>query len=526
MSEILKTLLDVLPVISRISGGYATVTARDGARIKTFDSEGEEVEELIGKVYKLAQKAGETGSIQTGKSVIVENAEAWAFPIGEYVLAASNIELVLREQKLKEALQEALPLIARVAGGEAVLFDNKGTRLLSYDYQGNISKRFIGSVSKAAQEAMEKQKPVIGESMSVTGAVGVRIPITKEYGFGFNNEEGTQREHKLLEEVKKFQYAKYNFSDIIGESDAIKKVKSIASFISQGISSVLILGETGTGKELFAQAIHNSSERRAEPFVAINCGALPSSLIESYLFGYEGGAFTGAKKSGNPGSFEQANGGTIFLDEISEMDYNLQSKLLRVLQEREVTRIGSSQSIKIDVRVISATNKDLTEQIRSGNFREDLFYRLNVVQIKVPSLKERIEDIPLLVKHFINSYNKLLGKYVVGISEGARNYLLAYEWPGNVRQLQNCIEHAMNMVKLNENTINVGHLPSYIFENKNIRQQPKMLSLTEVVAEAEKEAIEKALKIKGGSKKDAAHSLGISTTTLWRKMTEYGIRLD
>lgn len=526
MSDILKTLLDVLPVISRISGGYATVTTKEGVRIKTFDSDGKEVQALTGKVYELAKKAGETGSIQTGKSVIVENAEAWAFPLGTHVLAASNIELVLREKKLKEALLEALPLIARVAGGEAVLFDDKGTRLASYDYKGNVSQSYLGIVSKAAQEAMKNQKPVIGESMSIAGAVGVRIPITKEFGFGFNNEEGVQREHKLLEEVKKFQYAKYNFSDIIGECDAITKVKSIASFISRGISSVLILGETGTGKELFAQAIHNSSERRSEPFIAINCGALPSSLIESYLFGYEGGAFTGAKKSGNPGSFEQANGGTIFLDEISEMDYNLQNKLLRVLQEREVTRIGSSQAIKIDVRVISATNKDLTEQIAAGNFREDLFYRLNVVQIKVPSLKERLEDIPLLVKHFINSYNKLLGKFVLGISEGARNYLMEYEWPGNIRQLQNCIEHAMNMVNVNESAITIGHLPSYIFENRHNNRQNSLLSLAEVVAVAEKEAITKALKTNKGSKKDAAQSLEISTTTLWRKITEHEIKLD
>lgn len=519
----LNTLFEVLPVIARISGGYATVTDKDGIRIKTYDSKGNEVKELIGKEYHMAKMAGISGNVMKGSSEIVKSAEAWALPLGDYVLAASNIEKIQRDKELMESIRTALPFIARVAGGEAVLFDNEGKRLASFDYNGEVSRTFVGGESPAAKKAIQEQKTVIGESMSIRGAVGVRIPITKDFGFGFNNEQNVKREHKLIEEVKKYQYAKYNFDDIIGESEEIKKVKSIGSFISKGLSSVLIIGETGTGKELFAQAIHNNSERRANPFVAINCSAIPSSLIESYLFGYVEGAFTGAKKGGNPGSFEQAEGGTIFLDEVSEMEYSLQSKLLRVLEEREVTRIGGSTTIKIDVRVIAATNKDLVTEIKKGTFREDLFYRLNVVQLNIPSLRRRKEDILLLVKFFVNKYNRILGKFVINISEEALEVLVSYDWPGNVRQLQNCIEHAINMVSVNEGEINTKHLPLYLFEDKLVGIKDKCFSLKEIIKNAEKEAIKKALKLYNNSKIETANSLGISTTSLWRKIKEYGM---
>ncbi len=519
----LSVLIEVLPVLARISGGYATVTDREGIRIKTFDSNGNEVRELVGVQYSMAKEAGLTGKIQSGFSEIVKSAEAWALPLGDYVLATSNVERIQRDKELKESIKTALPFIARVAGGEAVLFDSSGKRLASVDHNGEVNPDFIGSVSNAALRAMQEQKTVIGESMSVSGAVGVRIPITEDFGFGFNNEQSVKREHKLLEEVKKYQYAKYNFNDIVGESEEIKKVKKIGSFVAQGLSSVLITGETGTGKELFAQAIHNSSERRAKPFVAVNCTAIPSSLIESYLFGYVEGAFTGAKKGGSLGCFEQAEGGTIFLDEVSEMEYGLQSKLLRVLQEREVTRIGGSANTKVDVRVIAATNKDLITEIKKGRFREDLFYRLNVVQLNIPPLRRREKDIPLLIKFFINKYNKTLEKFILEIDQEALNIMLSYEWPGNVRQLQNCVEYAMNMVGINESEIAVQHLPTYLFEDNPELMKSKYLTLKETIRIAEKEAILKALVHYNNSKIKVAQVLGISTTSLWRKMTEYKI---
>ena len=299
----------------------------------------------------------------------------------------------------------------------------------------------------------------------------------------------------------------------------------MASYVSKGVSSVLITGETGTGKELFAQSIHNASDRAGKPFVAINCGAIPATIIESYLFGYDEGAFTGAKKGGNPGAFEQASGGTIFLDELGETDYALQSKLLRVLQEREVTRIGGSKPIQVDVRVIASTNRDLQEMVSNGKFREDLFYRLNVVQIKVPPLRDRLDDIPDFVRVFVDRYNKLLGKFVMGVSGECRKCFQLHRWPGNVRELQNCIEYAMNIISINENCIDIEHLPQYLQVAHGPGKQAgrPVLSLPEAVRAAEKDCILRALRASGGIRQETAKMLGISTTTLWRKMVELNL---
>lgn len=523
MTDFLDTLIEALPFIARITGGYATVTDKDGVRVRTYDSEGREILEWRGTVFELARDAGRNGQVQIGPSQIVSDAEAWALPLGAYVIASSNLERVLREQELQESLKLALPFIARVAGGEAVLFDQEGVRTASVGSDGQPNVNFVGKISKAAQKAMKTGRPVIGESMSAHGAIAVRIPINHRFGFGFNNEHGVQRQQKLMEEVKKFQYARYNFTDIVGASEGMQKIKSMASFVANGISSILILGETGTGKELFAQSIHNCSERRSNPFIAVNCGALPASIIESYLFGYVEGAFTGAKKGGSQGAFEQANGGTIFLDELGEMDFNLQSKLLRVLQEREVTRIGGSKPLHIDVRVIASTNRDLADMVASGKFRQDLFYRLNVVQLKIPPLRERAEDIPALIKVMITRFNHLLGKFVMGISDEGVNRLKEHKWPGNVRELQNCVEYAMNIVGINDNTIELEHLPQYIQNLAAHGAAPHVETLAEAVLQAERESIQRALAAANQSKKAAAKMLGISTTTLWRKMIETGI---
>lgn len=524
LSDLLECLLQSLLPIARISGGYATVTDKDGVRIMTVNSQGQEVEILKGKVFNLARTAGASGKASVGPSQIIEGAEAWSLPLGEYVLAASNLERLKGEQELEKSLRKALPFIARVAGGEAVLFDYEGKRIANVGSDGQANVNYIGKVSSAAQQAIQSQRPVIGESISVLGAVAVRIPITQKYGFGFNNEQSVRRQQKLLEEVKKFQYARYNFVDIIGTSEAIEKIKSRAAFVAKGISSIIISGETGTGKELFAQSIHNASDRRSKPFIAINCGALPESLIESSFFGYEEGAFTGAKKRGSPGAFEQANGGTIFLDEISEMAVNLQSKLLRVLQEREVTRLGGTKPIHLDVRVIASTNRDIVEMISNGTFRSDLYYRLNVVELKIPALRERCGDIPALINVFINEFNILLGKFITGISEEAIEIVGGYHWPGNIREFKNCIEYIMNIVSINESTIEMRHLPQYLHnwrpKGNKVR---KVDTLAESVAAAEKQSILLALEYTGGTKREAARQLGISTTTLWRKIVELGI---
>lgn len=525
--DLLEQLFKSLPVIARITGGFATITDAAGHRLKTVDSVGREEPECNGQIYHLAKEAGEKRIPVFGPSQFIKEAEAWAMPIGEYVISCSNIERIERDKKLWEALSNALPLIAKVAGGEAVLYDERGRRLDSVDHIGRHKHSFVGKVSKAALESMEKQTPIIGASISVPGAMAVRIPITTEYGFGFNNEVTVSQRHKLVEEMKKFQYARYTFDDIIGESDSIMQCKSVAKYVAQSISSVLVYGETGTGKELFAQAIHNVSERRDQPFVAINCSALPHSLIEGNLFGYVEGSFTGAKKGGSQGIFEGANHGTVFLDEISEMDLDLQVKLLRVIQEREVTRIGSTKPIPIDVRIICATNKNLRRLIEEKSFREDLFYRINVVELKIPPLRDRPNDVILLAKHFIKKYNQVLGKYVTEISPKVIDIFCSYNWPGNVRELQNCIESALNMASVSDNVLNISQLPSQFHFakdfTKTVAGKTADVNLQAALRDVEKQIITSVLEEENGNRNHAAKRLGVSTTTLWRRMRDLAI---
>lgn len=525
-----EQLVGLLPILAKTTGGYAVITDYEGRRISTFDYNGQEIPSLKGKIYELARKAALEGKPLVGSSQIVDLADAWALPLGNYVLSCSNVERLKSEQKLQESLKRALPMIAQVAGGEAVLFNEFGERISSYNSDGTERLELKGKVSKQALTAMKSQEPVVGKSFSVQGAMAVRIPITKNFGFGFNNENTSKRQQKLYEEVKKLQNTRYTFEDIIGESEPLIKTKSMANFVANGISSILIYGDTGTGKELFAQSIHNASPRRAKPFVALNCGALPATLIESNLFGYEEGAFTGAKKGGSPGAFEQANGGTIFLDEISEMELGLQTKLLRVLQEREVVRIGGLKPKKIDVRVIASTNKDLNVLIAEGKFRQDLFYRLNVVQIKIPSLKERQGDIILLARYFMQKYNAAFGKAIEKIDPETIGILKNHNWPGNVRELQNCIEHAMNMVGRDTYELLPKHLPSYLRQESNsvkdavvLEIKPGHLNLGDALRETEKKIIKEALEVVKYKKVKAARLLGISTTTLWRKIVEFGL---
>jgi len=513
-------LMDCLEILARVTGGYATLTDKDGVRLKTVDSHGNEIESLKGVVFGLARKAAKIGRAIGGASQLEEGVESWCLPIGEFVLACSNVERVKRNNDLRLSLMESLPFIAKVAGGEAVVFDSQGKRIATVDPEGNVDYKNLGLISEGARESMIKQQPVIGESSSVKGAMAVRIPITQEFGFGFNNVEMARRNNKLVDEVRKHQTAKYNFSDIIGESSSMKRLKETAKLAAKSDSNVLIYGETGTGKELFAHSIHNASERYNKPFLAINCAALPPTLIESELFGYEGGAFTGAKKDGNPGVFEQANGGTLFLDEISEMDIGLQAKLLRVLQEREVTRLGGKKAISLDVRLIASTNKPLDELIKSGKFRQDLFFRLNVFDIRLLPLRHIREDIPLIANKIVKQMNMIFGKRVEKIDDEAMMLLVQYNWPGNVRELVNCIEKAFNILG-NDKYITKKHL-SFKFSINDIENTSRGLS--DMLADCEKKIIIKALQETNGVKTHAAKILGISTTTLWRKIKELDIQ--
>jgi transcriptional regulator with PAS, ATPase and Fis domain len=318
----------------------------------------------------------------------------------------------------------------------------------------------------------------------------------------------------------------YNITldNIIGESEAIMKSKKEALMASKSNSTVLITGESGTGKELFARAIHNHSQRSEGPFITVNCAAIPDNLLESELFGYEEGAFTGAKKGGKLGKFELAHKGTIFLDEIGDMSLHLQAKLLRVLQEKELDKIGSKSNILIDVRVIAATNKNLEKMICDSTFREDLYYRLNVIPINLPNLKSRKEDIEKLIHYMIEDYSKKLNKSIYSIDKNAVEMMKNYTWPGNIRELQNIIEYSINMSL--EEKITLNELPSKI--KNNINSQKIKLEESEIIKleDLEKNEIIKALKKYKDYKKDkdlVAKSLGISRATLYRKIEKYNI---
>lgn len=306
--------------------------------------------------------------------------------------------------------------------------------------------------------------------------------------------------------------AKYSFKHIIGKSEKFYEARTMAEKACLTNSSVILTGESGTGKELFAHAIHQESARGSKPFIKLNCAAIPPELLESELFGYEEGAFTGARKGGKSGKFETADGGTLFLDEIGDMPWGMQSKLLRVLQEKELERIGSQHSIKVDVRIIAATNRNLIEMVDKGLFRADLYYRLNVISIRIPALRERPSDIDILVPHLLDKICARLGKYVE-IPPKTMKVLKSYSWPGNVRQLENVIERAVNFAE-REAIIAPKDLPETVTGIKAGLVKP----LKEVLEMAEKNAIITALNITGGKKAKAARLLKISRSNLYERM--------
>jgi DNA-binding NtrC family response regulator len=306
---------------------------------------------------------------------------------------------------------------------------------------------------------------------------------------------------------------RYRFENIIAKSSKMQRVIEVIKVVAKSNATVLITGESGTGKELVARAIHLQSHRRSKPFVAVSCAALPESLLESELFGHEKGSFTGAYAQ-KKGKFEFANGGTLFLDEVGEMSANIQVHLLRVLEEKEFTRVGGNEPIKVDVRVISATNKDLRRAIEKQEFREDLYYRLNVVNIELPPLRERKEDVPLLAQHFLNKFAQENQKEIDGFSPEATEFLLDYDWPGNVRELENAIERAIILAK--GGLVTIADLPH---ENLSLTRSA---STGKNLKEVEKNHILNVLCEAGGNYSEAARILGITRMTLYNKAREYG----
>ncbi|AOY75855.1 sigma-54-dependent Fis family transcriptional regulator [Clostridium formicaceticum] len=349
-----------------------------------------------------------------------------------------------------------------------------------------------------------KASPIRDKSMQVVGAVITFREI--------------KQVHQIVNKMAATQ-ARFRFRDIVGKSDKIQETIRKAKVAAKSPSTVLLLGESGTGKEVFAQTIHNSSERRDAPFIAVNCAAMPRELIQSELFGYCDGAFTGAKRGGRPGKFELADGGTLLLDEIGDMPIDMQVNLLRVLQEKNVVRVGGDKPIPIDVRVIAATNKNLSLEIEKGIFRKDLFYRLNVVTINIPPLKERYGDIELFVEYFLQKMALKLGKEIPEVHPQVMDILNNYHWPGNVRELENVLEYAINMVEGNSMTKEC--LPHYLNKAEiKIEKEDELFTL----AELECNAIKKALKKFDGNITQVAQSLGIARNTLYEKMKKYKIK--
>ncbi len=321
-----------------------------------------------------------------------------------------------------------------------------------------------------------------------------------------------------IDQLEKKVGQKFNFTNITGQSLLLKEAIDIAKKVAETDTSVLIQGETGTGKELFAQSIHYASQRKTKPFVAINCSSFTKELLESEMFGYKAGAFTGANKN-KKGLFEEANLGTLFLDEIGEMDISIQSKLLRVLETNSFIKSGDTKTTFVDVRIIAASNRNLEEEIKNGHFRSDLYYRIGVMKINLPSLRERKEDIPLLVNGFVNYYQVKLRKSIKKIDDEFLQRLIEYNFPGNIRELRNLIERAI--ILTNSNELKVTSLPSELFECR-IGSNPIFKGIVNL-EELEKEHILKVLDQSKGNKTKAAELLGIGLTTLYRKLQTYGI---
>ncbi len=368
----------------------------------------------------------------------------------------------------------------------------------------------------AIKRVLATGRPTVKSNVHIINATGDRIPI-KISAAVLRDSDGrviggveTFRDVGQIEELRRQLRDKHTFQDIVGRSPAITQLFDLLPQIADSESTVLIEGASGTGKELFARAIHNLSPRRKKPFVAVNCGALPDSLLESELFGYRAGAFTDARRD-KPGRFAASEGGTLFLDEVGDVSAAMQTRLLRALQERTYEPLGSVEPLRFNARVVAASNQNLGRLAREGGFREDLFYRLHVIHVEIPPLRDRREDIPLLVDHFISRFNRLQGKDVGGLSRDVLAVLMAYDYPGNVRELQNIIEHAF--VLCHEGLIQPGHLPPYLSASGflggeggvNLKAMEKML-------------IAGALCRHNGNRSLAARELGINTSTLYRKI--------
>jgi PAS domain S-box-containing protein len=372
------------------------------------------------------------------------------------------------------------------------------------------------------QQTLDTGSPSISKPIYIVRADKKRIPISSTTTLLKDEDENVIggvvafRDLSVINELRRALVSRHACEDIVSKNAGMHKIFSILPQISQSHSTVLIEGASGTGKELMARAIHNNSVQKQGPFMVVNCGALPDTLVESELFGYRAGAFTGATTD-KPGRFEEARNGTLLLDEIGDISTVMQVRLLRVLQNGMFEPLGSNQPVSTNARIIVATNNNLDSLVKQGKFREDLYYRINVVKLTLPPLADRKEDIPLLVDHFIKRFNRLTGKSIEGISQRAIATLMLHDWPGNIRELENAVEHAF--VLCNENIIRVGCLPDHVLPPTALHPIRPGLTLKEI----EKRAIQQALERNKGKKVATAKELGIDKNTLRRKILRLGI---
>ncbi len=379
----------------------------------------------------------------------------------------------------------------------------------------------------ALKRTMKEGKSFVSSATYIIDSRQQKVPITVSTS-PLKDEKGqilggveTFRDHSLVEELRRELSGSFTVGDMVSRSKVMKKIFAILPQVAESDSTVLIEGDTGTGKELLANALHSLSWRKAEPFVAINCGALPDTLLESELFGYKAGAFTNADKD-KPGLFQAAGKGTLLLDEIGDTSAAFQVRLLRVLEEREFQPLGGIEKIKTDIRIIAATNRDLGAMVEKGEFRRDLFYRINIIRLHLPPLRERPEDIPLLVERFIKKMNTLRGRAVSQVGKEAMALLLDHDYPGNIRELENIIEHAF--VLCHEGEIGVAHLPAYLLRRKNEPSLDRSAMASSLRA-GEEEIILAVLRQHDYNRLAAARALGIHKSTLFRKLKKYNIVL-
>jgi PAS domain S-box-containing protein len=375
----------------------------------------------------------------------------------------------------------------------------------------------------ALKETIRTGRPVVSRAVYILRADGRRVPISISTSL-LRDPDGnlvggveTFRDLTLVETLRKEVQKSYSFEDIISRNARMQEMFDILPDVALSDSTILIEGESGTGKELLARAIHNLSTRAKKPLITVNCGAIPDTLLESELFGYKAGAFTGAKRD-KPGRFALAEGGTLLLDEIGDVTPALQIRLLRVLQEKVYEPLGGTRSLFANVRVLAATNKDLKALVNENQFREDLYYRLQVFRLSLPPLRERKEDIPVLAQHFVDHFNLLRGRDISGLSQEALSAFMWYDWPGNIRELENAIEHAFILCR--GGLIAVHHLPEAL---RRVVGSPGSLSTGLSLAETEARVIVESLTRNKGKKAAVAKELGINKTTLWRKMKRLGL---